>query len=861
MTVPLQSPAARSQTRLDSSMNSSLQCRPSVVFYSLLALSVVGLVNGEENIKPEAARGRNEGKAKTNDVQPLLVKFCGECHGAQTHEGDVRFDALGALEKEPFLNVLNKAESQLFFGMMPPVDAPQPSAEERRRLLAWVQIELRASNASGLDQKSRSPEAGNWVEHTKLFDGSVQEKPYTPARRWLVSPQIFLQRAFDVFALEQRQRDGNRNGLRGLTSPVTLPEHSGVRDYDLAVLSGGHLLTMLGNAEWMSKKQIRAARVKNGEIKADEFENKADRFSPITPPAFETIILKNSAPTSVEIEAAIITQFERVLRRSPSGDELRRYTDLTSDAIQIAGNTEGLRQMLQAVLLESEFLYRVEFGAGPADEFGRKKLAPHEAAFAIAYAIGDKGPDAILTTSARECRLVSKEDYEREVRRLLADKTYNKGTIDPALSIEHYGDYYTNSHPKTIRFFREFFGYPMAVRVFKDIQRSDGIYRVPDRGTFGTPGFLVAEADRVVAHILETDRNVFETLLTTDRFFMYHNIDNEKGAKLIEGWRIVYDTLRDTNWRKDPDQVAADHAELLKQYVDPKVLKGKGRGVHETDLVRIMNLFEDTFGRGGRPFTTFPWAHGNRLWHSPMYNFPKTPTEGNYGKEGVFDYEPVQPFAMPNRKGILTHPAWLIAHSANTATDPVRRGKWIREKLLAGSIPDVPITVDAKIPDDPHKTLGERLHMVTSKQECWKCHVRMNPLGIPFESYDDFGRFRREESLEHPENVVAKGTTKYGGDTYKTALFSTSGEVSGTGETGVDGPVKDAFEMIDRLAKSERVRQSIIRHAFRYYMGRNEMLSDSQTLIEADRAYVASGGSFQAVIVSLLTSDSFMYRK
>jgi hypothetical protein len=836
------------------------RCEPTVIFCLLLVLLVAGSVGGDENIRSEATQ-TNDVELRTNDVRRLLVKYCSDCHGSETQEGDIRLDALAALEKDPLLNVLNKAESQLFFGMMPPSDTPQPSTEERQYLLGWVQSELRANNASELDQKARSPEAGNWVDHAKLFDGSVQEKPYSPARRWLVSPQIFLQRVFDVFALDQRQRDGNRHGLRGLTSPVTLPEHSGVRDYDLTVLSGGHLLTMLANAEWMSKKQIRAARVKNGEIKADEFENQSDRFSPQTPPAFATIILKKGVPTSAEIEAAITTQFEHVLRRSPSDDELHRYADLTSDAIQIAGNTEGLRQMLQAVLLESEFLYRVEFGAGPADEFGRKKLAPHEAAFAIAYAIGDQGPDSTLTISAREGQLVSKQDYEREVRRLLADQTYNHGMIDPALSIEQRGDFYTNSHPKIIRFFREFFGYPMAVRVFKDIQRSDGIYRVPDRGTFGTAGFLVAEADRVVAHILQEDRNVFETLLTTDRFFMYHNLDNEKGSKLVDGWRIVYETLKDTNWREDPDRVAEDHAELLMQYVDPKALKGKGRGVHETDLVRIMNLFEDTFGRGGRPFTTFPWAHGNRLWHSPLYNFAKTPTEGNYGHAGVFDYEPVQPFAMPNRKGILTHPAWLIAHSANTATDPVRRGKWIREKLLAGSIPDVPITVDAKIPDDPHKTLGERLHMVTGKQECWKCHVRMNPLGIPLESYDDFGRFRREESLEHPENVIAKATAKYSGDIFKTVPFSTSGEITGTGETGVDGPVNDAFEMIDRLANSERVRQSIIRHAFRYYMGRNEMLSDSQTLIDADQAYVASGGSFQAVIVSLLTSDSFMYRK
>jgi hypothetical protein len=44
-------------------------------------------------------------------------------------------------------------------------------------------------------------------------------------------------------------------------------------------------------------------------------------------------------------------------------------------------------------------------------------------------------------------------------------------------------------------------------------------------------------------------------------------------------------------------------------------------------------------------------------------------------------------------------------------------------------------------------------------------------------------------------------------------------------------------------------------------MGRNELLSDSKTLIDADHSYVQSGGSFKAVIISLLTSDSFIYRK
>jgi hypothetical protein len=88
-----------------------------------------------------------------------------------------------------------------------------------------------------------------------------------------------------------------------------------------------------------------------------------------------------------------------------------------------------------------------------------------------------------------------------------------------------------------------------------------------------------------------------------------------------------------------------------------------------------------------------------------------------------------------------------------------------------------------------------------------------------------------------------------------------TGRLEGTGDSKLDGDIRDAIDLTGRLAKSTRVRQSIIRHAFRYFMGRNEVLSDSKTLIDADQAYVQSGGSFDAVIISLLTSDSFIYRK
>jgi len=231
-----------------------------------------------------------------------------------------------------------------------------------------------------------------------------------------------------------------------------------------------------------------------------------------------------------------------------------------------------------------------------------------------------------------------------------------------------------------------------------------------------------------------------------------------------------------------------------------------------------------------------------------------------------WSYPAQQPTKMNHRKGMLTHPAWLIAHAQNTETDPVIRGKWIQEKLLAGTVPDIPITVEAVVPEDHHNTLRTRLVKVTEKKYCWKCHQQMNPLGYAFEMYDDFGRFRTKESIEHPENLIKKNPDKGAyhkdlRDVYKSLPILTEGRLTGTGDAKLDGKVTGAIDLADRLSKSDRVRQSVIRHAFRYFMGRNEYLSDSKTLIDADKAYLENGGSFDAVIVSLLTSDSFIYRK
>ena len=74
------------------------------------------------------------------------------------------------------------------------------------------------------------------------------------------------------------------------------------------------------------------------------------------------------------------------------------------------------------------------------------------------------------------------------------------------------------------------------------------------------------------------------------------------------------------------------------------------------------------------------------------------------------------------------------------------------------------------------------------------------------------------------------------------------------------GPVANAIEMVRKIAESERAEQIFVRHAFRFWMGRNETLNDAPVLQHAYRDYKDSGGSMKALLVSLLTSDAFLYR-
>ena len=260
----------------------------------------------------------------------------------------------------------------------------------------------------------------------------------------------------------------------------------------------------------------------------------------------------------------------------------------------------------------------------------------------------------------------------------------------------------------------------------------------------------------------------------------------------------------------------------------------------ERTIARIVEEDRDVLRRLLTDNKTFVYVQPRAPQVHRLYNLP---ADFKYREDQLLKHPPgsVIPVALPSdeRSGILTEPSWLVAHSTNFETDPVRRGKWVLEHLLGGTVPEIPVTVCANIPEDEAKTLRERFKLVSENAYCWQCHDRMNQLGMPFEAYDRFGRHRLRE-LHKPVN--------------------TTGAIVRSGDPMLDGPVANSVEMLQRIARSPRSQQMFVRYAFRYFLGRNETVRDARTLQEADSAYTAAGGSFKALVVSLLSSDSFLYR-
>jgi hypothetical protein len=352
-----------------------------------------------------------------------------------------------------------------------------------------------------------------------------------------------------------------------------------------------------------------------------------------------------------------------------------------------------------------------------------------------------------------------------------------------------------------------------------------------------------ASTDRLIELILEEDKEVLKELLTTQKVVATRNDSKYFGRLKTKEERNAAIAAQKKADKLAKEKAAAELENLKEKLaaLDAKIKAAKdGQTKKSLDREkkqlegakkRVQNIVKRGAGTKGDPALKEAEISGPKIFARVSHR--------SFGNGSMKPERTLTTVPEGERMGILTHPSWLVSHSDAMDNHAILRGRWIRERLLGGGIPDIPITVDAMLPDQPNTTLRSRMR-VTRDTYCWTCHEKMDPLGLPFEMFNHAGLHRTTE-LGKPVDP--------------------SGVIVDSGDPKLDGPVENALDLIKKLSESERVEQVFIRHAFRYWMGRNETLNDALVLQEAYQVYRKSGGSMQALIASLVTSDAFLYRR
>jgi hypothetical protein len=188
------------------------------------------------------------------------------------------------------------------------------------------------------------------------------------------------------------------------------------------------------------------------------------------------------------------------------------------------------------------------------------------------------------------------------------------------------------------------------------------------------------------------------------------------------------------------------------------------------------------------------------------------------------------------RAGILTHASFLASHAKEIQTDPVSRGKFVRERILCQGIPAPPPELMISAPViTPGTTTRQRFIQHEAEPTCAGCHVLIDPVGLPFENYDAIGQWRdMEQGL--PIDV--------------------SGDLT---RTDVEGAFNGVVEMTGKLAQSSLVAECFVRQLFRFTFGRGESAADDARIATITRGYNGTNGQVRTLLVALTQTPDFRY--
>ncbi|MBK8941920.1 MAG: DUF1588 domain-containing protein [Polyangiaceae bacterium] len=195
------------------------------------------------------------------------------------------------------------------------------------------------------------------------------------------------------------------------------------------------------------------------------------------------------------------------------------------------------------------------------------------------------------------------------------------------------------------------------------------------------------------------------------------------------------------------------------------------------------------------------------------------------------------------RAGLLAHGSVLATYAHSDQTSPVRRGLFVRTRLMCMELGAPPANAGAVPEVDPESTTRQRFEQHSSDGTCASCHQHIDPIGFGFEHFDPAGAWRDEEA---GRPIDASGVLSYldgWDDAEATTTFSTLPELGRA------------------LADSPQARRCLVRQVHRFASGRLEQEVDEPTLEALERRWADSGDDLVELFVAWTQTNAFSLRK
>lgn len=188
------------------------------------------------------------------------------------------------------------------------------------------------------------------------------------------------------------------------------------------------------------------------------------------------------------------------------------------------------------------------------------------------------------------------------------------------------------------------------------------------------------------------------------------------------------------------------------------------------------------------------------------------------------------------RRGILTQPLVIAAHSKEQGASPFPIGAFIYENVLCEEVPPPPqVFPDIEDTTSSEQTLRQRLEAMTQGAACIGCHSRIGPPGFAFLPFDPVGRFSRNDAAGRP--------------------FDTTGRLLIEGQAPL--PFDGAADLSAKLAQAPAAQRCLGTRMFRFAYGRFEAPAEASALRALQDGVVGTGVEVVRLLDRLVASADF----